>query len=431
MSKISKIFGLEILDSRGNPTVEATVVTDDGYIGSASVPSGASTGTYEALELRDGDTNRYLGLGVEKAVKHVNEEISGALVGMEVTSQNDIDRKMREVDGTTNKSNLGANAILAVSMAGVRAAAVATNKPVYEYVAGLFGNPTDQYQLPVPMINVLNGGKHAIRSTDLQEYMFFPLNTVSMAETVEKAAVFFHQLGKVVKNRGFSTTVGDEGGYAPSLKSNEEPFELLSEAAKAAGYEIGRDISFGIDAAASSFYKDGKYELAAEGRSLSTEEMIEMYVAWVEKYPIISVEDMFFEDDWNGFVKLNQRIGSKVQTVGDDLYVTNVERLKKGIEMKASNSILIKVNQIGTVSETIEAIQLAKQAGMTAVISHRSGETEDTFIADFVVGAGTGQIKTGSMSRSERIAKYNRLLRIETELGDRAVIAKMPFTSKK
>jgi len=427
MAKITKVHGMEVLDSRGNPTVEAVVEVEGGVWGRAAVPSGASTGIHEALELRDGDETRYMGLGVVKAVGHVDTEINQALVGMEVEDQQGLDNKMKEVDGTDNKSKLGANAILAVSMACTRGAAEVTGRPLYAYVADLFGNPTDKYTMPVPMINVLNGGKHAIRSTDLQEYMFFPLGAASMAATVEMAAVFFHNLGKVVKGRGFSTTVGDEGGYAPSLKSNEEPFELLTGAAEKAGFKVGSDICFGIDAAASSFYEDGKYNLACEGRILSTDEMVEMYVAWVDKYPIISVEDMFEEEDWDGFVKLNQRIGERVQTVGDDLYVTNVEILKKGIELKATNSILIKVNQIGSISETIAAVKMAREAGMTAVVSHRSGETEDTFIADFVVGAGTGQIKTGSMSRSERIAKYNRLMRIEKELGDRAVMGKMPY----
>jgi enolase len=425
--QIKHIYAQEILDSRGNPTVEATVELADGVIEKAAVPSGASTGIHEALELRDNDPNRYGGKGVQKAVANVNGEIAKALAGLDAQNQEAIDRRMIELDGTETKSRLGANALLAVSMAVARAAARSIKVPLYRHIAHLFSQDPNQFVMPVPMINVLNGGKHAIRSTDLQEYMILPVRTNSMAEAIRVGAEVFEHLAKVIKGMGYATTVGDEGGFAPSLASNEQPFDLLTQAVTHAGYTPGKDVVFGIDAAASSFYENGSYVLAAEQKTLSTAEMVEMYVAWADKHPLVTVEDMFHEEDWQGFVDLNQRIGNRVQTVGDDLYVTNVKILKKGIELKASNAILIKVNQIGTVWETIEAVTLAKQAGMQAIVSHRSGETEDTFIADFVVGAGTGQIKTGSMSRSERIAKYNRLMSIERELGEQATMAVFPY----
>jgi len=424
--KIQKVSAKEVLDSRGNPTVEAMVQLDNGLEAMASVPSGASTGSHEAIELRDGDKSRYLGLGVKKAVNHVNHQINELLAGVTVDDQEKIDRLMIEADATENKSKLGANAILAVSMATCRAAAGAAGLSLYEYINHLCGRQDEDFILPVPMINVLNGGKHATQSTDLQEYMLFPLGCSSMAEAVRRGSEIYHYLGEVIKSRGFGTTVGDEGGFAIPLNSNEEPFKLFDEAVAKAGYQPGKEVGYGIDAAASSFYEQGKYILKCEGKILNTDELIEMYVAWADKYPIVSMEDMFFEDDWEGFRKLNQRIGKKVQTVGDDLYVTNTTRLKRGIDEGTTNSILIKVNQIGRVSETLAAIKMAQEAGWTAVVSHRSGETEDTFIADLVVGTGTGQIKTGSMSRSERIAKYNRLMRIEKELGDRAKMSSWP-----
>lgn len=425
--KIAQIFAQEILDSRGNPTVEATVVLENGMRASSAVPSGASTGSHEALELRDGDKNRYGGKGVLKAVEAVNTTIAAAVVGMDASDQKKIDAKMIELDGTATKSNLGANAILSVSMAVVKVAALSLNIPVYQYVARLFGNSETEYTMPIPMMNLLNGGKHALGSTDMQEYMVMPIGAPSIAEAVRWGSEVFQVLGKMLKEKGFQTTVGDEGGYAPSLKRNEEPLELMIEAITKAGYKPGVDIALAQDPASSEFFEDGKYQLKTEGKALTSSEMVELYASWMEKYPIVSIEDGFAEDDWEGFATQTARMGDKIQIVGDDLYVTNPERLQKGIDTKASNSILIKLNQIGTVSETIDAIKLAKANNMTAVVSHRSGETEDAFIADFVVGAGTGQIKTGSACRSERIAKYNQLMRIERELGSKAKIAQFPF----
>lgn len=425
--KIVKIFADEILDSRGNPTVEAKVKLENGMYGVASVPSGASTGSHEALELRDEESKRYLGKDVQQAIENVNTWIAAELTGMEVTDQRAIDEKMIALDGTDTKSKLGANAILAVSMAVTKAAAESLEMPLYQYVARLFGNSETEYTIPIPMMNVLNGGKHAIGSTDMQEYMLMPIGAPTVEEAVRWGSEVFHIMGSMLKEKGFQTTVGDEGGYAPSLKHNEEPFRLMIAAIKEAGYKPGEEIAIAQDPAASEFYEDGKYQLKTESRALTSSEMVALYADWIEKYPIVSIEDGLAEDDWDGFVALNKAIGDKVQLVGDDLYVTNVERLKKGIDLGASNSILIKLNQIGTVTETIDAIRLAKQNRMTAIVSHRSGETEDTFIADFVVGAGTGQIKTGSLSRSERVAKYNRLMRIERELGERAHMAVFPF----
>lgn len=415
--KIAKISAQEVLDSRGNPTVECDLTLENGMEVSSIVPSGASTGIHEALELRDGDEKRYGGKGVLKAEGNVNTKIAEKIVGMDVENQRDIDNAMIELDGTPNKGNLGANAILSVSMACVKAAAMSKGLPLYKYIGELFGN--SDYKLPVPMVNVLNGGKHAIKSSDVQEYMFMPVGAENVQQAVQWSAECFHNLGKILKELGFATSVGDEGGYAPSLGSNEKPLELMVEAIKKSGLESGKDMCLGIDAAASGFYNSetDKYDLASEGKTLTREELCDMYASWVEKYPLILIEDGFAEDDWDGFKLLEEKLGDKVMNVGDDLYVTNVERLKKGIEMKACNSILIKLNQIGSVSETIDTIKMANDAGMHSIVSHRSGETEDTFIADFVVGAGTGYIKTGSMSRSERIAKYNRLMRIERELN--------------
>lgn len=425
--KITTILAQELLDSRGNPTVEARVELEDGTVARSAVPSGASTGTHEALELRDEDQSRYGGKGVLQAVANVNETIAPALTGMDVFDQKAIDQKMLELDGTETKSKLGANAILAVSMAVVKAAAASAKVPVYQYVARMFGRSEDSYVMPIPMMNVLNGGKHALGSTDMQEYMIMPVGAPSVAEAVRWGAEVFHILGKMLKEKGFQTTVGDEGGYAPSLSRNEEPLELIISAIEKAGYKPGEQIAIAQDPAASEFYEDGKYQLKTENRALTSDEMVSLYAEWIEKYPIVSLEDGFAEDDWVGFSAQMRAMGNKIQIVGDDLFVTNIKRLQKGIDLKAANSILIKLNQIGTVSETIDAINLARENGMTAIVSHRSGETEDTFIADFVVGAGTGQIKTGSLSRSERVAKYNQLMRIEKELGDRAKMASFPY----
>ena len=428
--KISQILSQEILDSRGNPTVETTVILENGLKATASVPSGASTGSHEALELRDGDIKRYGGKGVLKAVENVNIIIAQEILGMDATQQEEIDAKMLALDGTPTKSNLGANAILSVSMAVVKAAALSLNIPLYQYVARLFGNSETQYTMPIPMMNVLNGGKHAVGSTDMQEYMIMPIGAPSIAEAVRWGSEVFQTLGKMLKEKGFQTTVGDEGGYAPSLKRNEEPLELIIEAITRTGYRPGLDIAIAQDPATSEMYADGKYQLQTEGRALTSAEMIDLYAQWIEKYPIVSIEDGLAEDDWQGFADQNKIMGDRIQIVGDDLYVTNPERLQKGIDTKASNSILIKLNQIGSVSETITAIKLATAHNMTAVVSHRSGETEDSFIADFVVGAGTGQIKTGSLCRSERVGKYNQLMRIERELGTKATIAQFPFKPK-
>jgi enolase len=426
--QIRQIQAQEILDSRGNPTVETKITLDNGISASAAVPSGASTGTHEALELRDGDENRYLGKGVLKAVANVNNVIAPELIGMDVTNQKALDEKMIELDGTSHKTKLGANAILSVSMAAAKAAAQVKEMPLYAYISTLFDKKPETYTIPLPMMNVLNGGKHALGSADMQEFMIMPIGAPNFQEALRWGSEIFHILGKILKEQGQQTTVGDEGGYAPRLDSNEAPLQLIVEAIKKAGYEPGKDVAIAMDPAASEFYKDGKYNLAIEGKKLTSEELVDRYTEWVEKYPIVSIEDGHAEDDWQGFKLMVEKLGDKIQIVGDDLFVTNPERLKKGIEEKATNSILIKLNQIGTVTETVQTVQIAYDAGMTAVVSHRSGETEDTFIADFVVGAGTGQIKSGSASRSERIAKYNQLMRIERELGDRAQLAEMPYT---
>ncbi len=416
--KISKIIGREILDSRGNPTVEVDVILADGSCGRAGVPSGASTGSHEAVELRDGDAKRYGGKGVLKAVKNVNEDIQKKLKG-KVWNQKTLDQAMIDLDGTENKGKLGANAILGVSIAFAKAVAMSEKKPLWKYFKDI--SKTKEVRLPVPMMNILNGGSHAENSTDLQEFMIMPTGAKTFKQALQWGAEVFHTLKKILAERKLNTSVGDEGGYAPSLPTNEAAIEVILEAIKKAGYTPGRDISIAIDAAASEFYKDGKYVLATEGKSLSSEEMVVFYENWVNKFPIVSIEDGLAEDDWSGWSLMTKKLGKKIQIVGDDLFVTNIKRLAEGIEKKAGNSILIKLNQIGTVSETIDAINMAKKAGYTAVVSHRSGETEDYTIADMVVGLGTGQIKTGSLCRSERVAKYNELLRIEESLGAKAI----------
>ena len=416
MPGIIDVYAREVLDSRGNPTVEVEVTTESGALGRALVPSGASTGEREALELRDGDKERYLGKGVLKAVENVNTVIAPAVLGMDVTEQALIDKTMIELDGTPTKSKLGANAILGVSMACARAAADFYGMPLYKYFGGMNGKV-----LPVPMMNVLNGGSHADSTVDFQEYMIFPVGAHSIKEALRMGAETFHNLRKVLKARGYNTNVGDEGGFAPSCREgNEEPLELIVEAIKAAGYKPGEDICIAMDVAASEFHnhETGMYELSKSGQgNKTTDEMIDMYAEWVEKYPIISIEDGLGERDWDGWKKLTDRLGDHIQLVGDDLFVTNPAILKEGIEKGIANSILIKVNQIGTLTETFDAMEMAKKAGYTCVVSHRSGETEDTTIADIVVGVNAGQIKTGSMSRTDRIAKYNQLMRIEDELG--------------
>lgn len=416
--KITKIIGREILDSRGNPTVEVDVLLSDGSIGRAGVPSGASTGSHEAVELRDGDKNRYGGKGVLKAVQNVNVDISKRLKGKS-WNQKTLDGAMIELDGTENKGRLGANAILGVSLAFAKATAISEKKPLWKYFKDI--SKTKEIKLPVPMMNILNGGSHAENSTDLQEFMIMPTGAKSFSQALQWGTEVFHELKKILKERKLNTSVGDEGGYAPTLPTNESAIEIILEAIKRAGYTAGRDIGIAIDAAASEFYKDGKYVLATEKKSLTTEEMIAFYENWVSKFPIVSIEDGLAEDDWSGWNLMTKKLGKKIQIVGDDLFVTNIKRLEKGIVEKAGNSILIKLNQIGTVTETIDAIQMARSAGFIAVVSHRSGETEDATIADFVVGLGTGQIKTGSLCRSERVAKYNQLLRIEESLGAKAL----------
>lgn len=406
----------EIVDSRGNPTVEVDVTLADGTMGRAAVPSGASTGAREAIELRDGDKGRYLGKGVQNAVNNVNNEISDAIIGMSADDQKGIDQKMIDLDGTDNKERLGANAILGVSMAIAHAAAKANGLPLYAYMGG-----DGPFATPVPMMNIINGGEHADNSVDIQEFMILPTGASSVTEAIRYGAEVFHALKKVLNQKGLNTAVGDEGGFAPDLSSNEAAIEVILEAIKAAGYEAGKDIFIGIDAASSEFYEDGRYHLASEGKVLTSEEMVDYLADWVEKYPVITIEDGLAEDDWDGWKLLTEKLGSKCQLVGDDLFVTNPKIFKEGIEKGIGNSILIKVNQIGTLSETMEAIQMAKDAGYTAVVSHRSGETEDTTIADLAVATSSGQIKTGSLSRSDRIAKYNQLIRIDEELGDSAV----------
>lgn len=417
--QIKNIHARQIIDSRGNPTVEADVILENGIMGRAAVPSGASTGSNEAVELRDGDTSRFGGKAVTKAVANVNGEIADALKGHDVTDQRGIDQTMIDLDGTPNKGRLGANALLAVSLATAKAAAQATDKPLYEYFRDLGGNTS--LSLPVPMMNIINGGKHAAGSTDIQEFMIMPVGAATFSEAIRMGTEIFHALGKTLKEKGYGTTVGDEGGYAPRVQQgNAEALELISTAVANAGYQLGTDVVLALDVAASELYENGKYHLATENRELTSDEMIDWLVDLTEKYPIRSIEDGLDEADWDAWAKLTARIGDKVQIVGDDLLVTNVQFLKRGIEEKAANAILVKLNQIGTLSETIDAVNMAHEAGWHAVISHRSGETEDVTIADLVVGLATGQIKTGSLSRTDRVAKYNQLLRIEEALGDDA-----------
>ena len=417
MSEIIDIRAREILDSRGNPTVEADVLTADGAIGRAVAPSGASTGSREALELRDGDKSRYLGKGVLKAVGHVNGEIRNALVGREVDEQEALDRRLIELDGTENKSRLGANALLAVSLAAAHASAQEKAMPLYQSLGD--GN----YRMPVPMMNIINGGEHADNSVDLQEFMILPVAAGSIREAVRHGAEVFHALKAVLGGRRLATTVGDEGGFAPDLRSNEEAIEVILEAIHKTGLKAGEDMYLGLDAASSEFYRDGRYVLASEGKSFDSAGFVDFLAGWVDQYPIISIEDGMDEGDWDGWKLLTDRLGKRVQLVGDDLFVTNTRILREGIDKGVANSILIKFNQIGTLTETLEAIRMAQAAGYSAVISHRSGETEDTTIADLAVATATGQIKTGSLSRSDRVAKYNQLMRIEDQLGDAAVYA--------
>ena len=412
MTAIVDVKAREILDSRGNPTVEVDVTLACGAVGRAAVPSGASTGTREALELRDGDKDRYLGKGVIQAVVNIMEKIAPEILGMDAADQASIDKYMIEIDGTANKTELGANAMLGVSMAVARAAAEAYSLPLYRYLGGV-----NARNMPVPMMNIINGGSHATNSLDIQEFMIIPVSAETVTEAVRMGAETFHNLKKLLSGKGLSTGVGDEGGFAPDLGSNEEAIKLIMEAIEMAGYVPGKDIGLALDAAASEFYVDGKYVLQSEGRSLTADEMIDYYAALVENYPVVSIEDGLAEGDWDGWIRMTERLGDSVQLVGDDVFVTNPAILEKGIIDSAANSILIKLNQIGTVSETLDAIEMANQAGFTTVISHRSGETEDAFIADLAVAVNAGQIKTGSLSRSDRVSKYNQLIRIEEELG--------------
>ena len=417
-TRLERVHGREILDSRGNPTVEVEVVTSDGALGRAAVPSGASTGAREALELRDGDSSRYLGKGVRKAVDFVNGELAEAVVGSGLgglEEQAALDNKLIEADGTDTKSRCGANSLLGVSLAAAHAAADASRTPLYQFIGGDNAN-----LLPAPMMNVLNGGEHADNSVDVQEFMLYPLGAPSFSEALRWGAEVFHTLKKVLLEKGYSTAVGDEGGFAPDLKSNEEALELILQAIDQAGYKAGTDISIALDPASSEFYEDGIYNLASENRKLDSAQMVEFWADWVARYPIVSIEDGLAEDDWSGWSMLTEKLGNRCQLVGDDLFVTNPKILARGIEEKSANAILIKVNQIGTLTETLDAIRMADAAGFGSVSSHRSGETEDTTIADLAVGAATGQIKTGSLCRTDRICKYNQLLRIESQLGDRA-----------
>jgi len=426
--KISSVHAQEILDSRGNPTIECVATLENGVTGWAAVPSGASTGKYEAVELRDGNAKRYLGQGVLQAVENVNSKINDVVRGMDAAKQEELDKKMIEQDGTENKATLGANAILAVSLSAARAQAAAEKKPLYTYLSKFNPDFKGTYTMPIPEMNVMNGGKHANWATDIQEYMLFPIGAKSIVEAVRMNAEIYQNLKIIVKSKGYATSIGDEGGFAPAVKSNEEPFQLMSEAIAQAGYSLGTDVSFGIDAAATEFFKEGKYVLNKEGKTMTSSELSAFILDLASRYPIVSFEDVFSEDDWNGFKNFTDMDKGKYQVVGDDLYVTNTKRLIRGIENRVTNSILIKLNQIGTLSETVDAILSARKAGMTAVVSHRSGETEDAFIADFVVAMGTGQIKTGAPARSERLAKYNQLMRIERELGEHAVYARFPFS---
>ncbi len=413
MSAIVDIVGREVLDSRGNPTVECDVLLESGIMGRAAVPSGASTGTKEAVELRDGDKHRYLGKGVLKAVENINTEIAEAILGLDAGEQAFLDKTLIALDGTSNKGRLGANAILAVSMAVAKAAAEEAGLPLYRYFGGMASK-----QLPVPMMNVINGGAHANNNLDIQEFMIIPVGAPSFREALRYGTEIFHALKKILADKGISTAVGDEGGFAPNVDNHEAAILMILEAIAQAGYTAGEQIAIGLDCAASEFYKDGMYHLSGEGLSLNAEQWSDMLATWVDKYPIISIEDPMSEDDWAGWKTISNKLSAKVQLVGDDLFVTNTQLIKRGIEESVANSVLIKINQIGTLTETFEAIEMAKRAGYTAVISHRSGETEDSTIADIAVGTNAGQIKTGSLSRSDRMAKYNQLLRIEEDLGD-------------
>ncbi len=431
MPTISKIIGREIYDSRGGPTVEVDLTLSDGSFGRASVPSGASTGAYEAVELRDGDTGRLEGKGVRTAVENVSVTLQSKLVGTEA-EQSVVDAQMIELDGTPNKGKLGANAILGVSMALSKAVAQSRKQPLWEYFSSLSQTAPKQWTMPVPMMNLMNGGRHATKSADFQEFMIMPVGGTSFAHGLEMGATVFMKLKKILHEAGHATTVGDEGGFAPSLGTNQAVLDILVQAVEQSGYTLGTDIVFALDVAASELYKDGKYELASEHRTLSAVELIDVYADWIKRYPIVSIEDGLDQDAWSDYQVLTERLGNTTQIMGDDFFVTNVERLQRGITEKSANSILIKLNQIGTVTETVATIDLARQNGFTAIVSHRSGETEDTTIADFVVGLGTGQIKTGSLSRSERMAKYNQLLRIEETLGSSAVYLGMEtFHSRK
>ena len=419
MSKIVKIIGREIIDSRGNPTVEAEVHLEGGFVGMAAAPSGASTGSREALELRDGDKSRFLGKGVTKAVAAVNGPIAQALIGKDAKDQAGIDKIMIDLDGTENKSKFGANAILAVSLANAKAAAAAKGMPLYEHIAELNGTP-GKYSMPVPMMNIINGGEHADNNVDIQEFMIMPVGAKSFSEALRMNAEIYHNLKALLKEKGLSTALGDEGGFAPNLKCNADAIEVILEATERAGYKPGKDIVMAMDVASSEFYVDGKYKMTGEGVEMTSEEMVDYLAGLCEKYPIISIEDGMAEDDWDGWKKLTKKLGKKVQLVGDDLFVTNEERLVQGIEKGVANAILIKVNQIGTLTETFNAIETAKRAGYTCIISHRSGETEDTTLADIAVAVNAGQIKTGAPARTDRVAKYNQLLRIEEDLGKAA-----------
>ena len=419
MTKIANIKGREVLDSRGNPTVEADVILEDGTVGSACAPSGASTGSREALELRDGDASRYLGKGVLKAVEAVNSKIRDALVGKDAADQRALDQIMLDLDGTENKANLGANAILAVSLAAAKAAAISLGKPLYAHIADINGT-SGEFSMPVPMMNILNGGEHADNNVDIQEFMVQPVSAKSFSEALRVGAEIFHSLKKVLKAQGLNTAVGDEGGFAPNLPSNEAALAVIQEAVEKAGYKLGTDVTLALDCASSEFYKDGQYQLSGEGKSFDSEGFADYLAGLCERYPIVSIEDGMDESDWDGWKVLTDKLGAKVQLVGDDLFVTNTKILKQGIEKGVGNSILIKFNQIGSLSETLDAIKMAQDAGFTAVISHRSGETEDTTIADLAVATCAGQIKTGSLCRSDRVAKYNQLLRIEEALDGKA-----------
>jgi len=416
MAKIKQIHAREILDSRGNPTIEVDVMSDRGALGRAAVPSGASTGSREAVELRDGDKKRFLGKGVLKAVDNVNKVIAPELIGKDVAKQKEIDQLMIKLDGTENKGHLGANAILGVSLAIAKVAAIDADMPIYRYLGG-----KNAVRLPIPFLNILNGGKHADNNVDIQEFMIAPLGAPSFKEALRYAAEVYHTLKGILKSKGLSTSVGDEGGFAPNLSRNEEAIEIIIAAIEKAGYKPGKDIAIVLDPAASEFYQDGKYLLKADNKNLSSEEMVDYYASLVLKYPIISIEDGLAENDWNGWKILTRKLGKKIQLVGDDIFVTNPKILAEGIKQGIANSVLIKLNQIGTITETLETIDLAKKSGYTCMFSHRSGETEDSFLADITVATNAGQLKTGAPARSERLAKYNQLLRIEEELGDKAV----------